>query len=714
MGERSFTKEVRSLRLRAGQLFEGEGILAVTKALLEAGVAYVGGYQGAPVSHLMDVLADAQDLLQELGVHFEVGANEASAAAMLSASINYPMRGAVTWKSPVGTNVASDPLSNLASAGVLGGALIIAGEDYGEGSSVIQERTHAFAMKSQVWLLDPRPNLTSIVDMVDKGFRLSEASNTPVILMLRIRACHLHGRFITKDNQRANFDANSALDNPVRHFDHIALPPATFLQEQQKVQDRWPAAVKFVSDHRLNEFFDGVHAGVGVVLQGGLYNGVVRALENLGYADSFGRTDIPLYVLNVTYPLIAEEFERFAADKSAVLILEEGQPEFIEQSMNQFLREAGLSAQIVGKKLLPRAGEYTGAILLDAIGRFLRQWLPTRSTPLAQNVEQGVSSGPFPEIPTVLPSRPPGLCTGCPERPFFTSLKLIQREIGPVNISADIGCHSFATLPPFNLGGTIMGYGYGSASSAAFNVGHKRRPVAIMGDGGFWHNGLTSGIANAVFNKHDGITIIIDNGFAAATGGQYVPSSQVDLANRSGRHPIEVAVRGVGVKWVRAVHTYDMRSTLTALREAFSTPFAGPKVIVADGECQLNRQRRVRPLMREAIQDGERVVRERFGVDPDTCTGDHSCIRLSGCPSLTVKENPDPLRSDPVAHVDNSCVGCGVCGEVADAAVLCPSFYRAELVYNPSRWDRLIGGIRAAVIGALQRRSERNRLRYAL
>jgi indolepyruvate ferredoxin oxidoreductase alpha subunit len=96
MGERSFTKEVRSLRLRAGQLFEGEGILAVTKALLEAGVAYVGGYQGAPVSHLMDVLADAQDLLQELGVHFEVGANEASAAAMLSASINYPMRGAVT------------------------------------------------------------------------------------------------------------------------------------------------------------------------------------------------------------------------------------------------------------------------------------------------------------------------------------------------------------------------------------------------------------------------------------------------------------------------------------------------------------------------------------------------------------------------------------------------------------------------------------------
>ena len=99
---------------------------------------------------------------------------------------------------------------------------------------------------------------------------------------------------------------------------------------------------------------------------------------------------------------------------------------------------------------------------------------------------------------------------------------------------------------------------------------------------------------------------------------------------------------------------------------------------------------------------------------PTLCTGDHSCIRLSGCPSLTIKENPDPLRTDPVAHVDNSCVGCGVCGEVAHAAVLCPSFYRADIIYNPSRWDRLLHARRACVIGALQRRAERARLRYAL
>jgi indolepyruvate ferredoxin oxidoreductase alpha subunit len=173
MAERSFKIEVEKLRLGAGADFGGDGILAVTKALLQAGVAYVGGYQGSPISHLMDVFSDADALLRESGVHFEASASEAAAAAMLAASVNYPLRGAVAWKSVVGTNVASDALSNVASGGVKGGALIIVGEDYGEGSSIMQERTHAFAMKSQIWLLDPRPNLTTIVDMVERGFALA-------------------------------------------------------------------------------------------------------------------------------------------------------------------------------------------------------------------------------------------------------------------------------------------------------------------------------------------------------------------------------------------------------------------------------------------------------------------------------------------------------------------------------------------------------------
>jgi indolepyruvate ferredoxin oxidoreductase alpha subunit len=318
------------------------------------------------------------------------------------------------------------------------------------------------------------------------------------------------------------------------------------------------------------------------------------------------------------------------------------------------------------------------------------------------------------ELKKAVPLRPSGLCTGCPERPLFSSIKLLQRELGPINISADIGCHSFSTLPPFNLGSSIMGYGLGAASASAFNVGHTRRPVAMMGDGGFWHNGLTSGIANAVFNKHDGVTLIVDNGYSAATGGQNIPSSRAEIKNRNGQHPIETAVRGVGIEWVRTVRTYDMRATMAALREALTTRFAGPKVIVAEGECQLTRQRRIAPLLKKQAQEGKRVVRQRFGIDDDLCTGDHSCIRLSGCPSLTLKARDDGLRRDAVAHVDNSCVGCGVCGEVAHAATLCPSFYRADIVINPSMRDRLVSRLRAGIIGWLQRRGARRRLALAI
>src|SRR6201987_3856769 len=214
--ERSFRKEVEALRLGSGATFRGEGILAVTKALLQSGVSYVGGYQGAPVSHLLDVMVEAKDWLPEFAVHVETCTNEAAAAAMLGASINYPLRGAVTWKSIVGTNVAADALWSLAPPGVVGGVMIILGEDYGEGASVIQERSYAYAMKSSMWLIDPRPDLPTIVAMVEKGFELSEASHAPVMLELRIRACHVTGAFAAKDNRRAAFSGLNPIPGPPR------------------------------------------------------------------------------------------------------------------------------------------------------------------------------------------------------------------------------------------------------------------------------------------------------------------------------------------------------------------------------------------------------------------------------------------------------------------------------------------------------------------
>jgi len=704
--ERQFTEEIRSLKLGAGETFHGEGILAVTKALLQSGVSYVGGYQGAPVSHLLDVMVQARDYLDGLGVHVEACTSEASAAAMLGASINYPARGAVTWKSIVGTNVAADALSYLASAGVMGGTLIVLGEDYGEGGVVAQERSHAFAMKSLIWLLDPRPNLTTITEMVERGFELSEASNTPVMMELRIRACHLRGSFKTKQNLSPVVSTRQKLDGPPKEFiyDRLAHPPAIFRQEKLKSEVRLPAARRFILEKKLNEQFEGTEKQLGVIVQGGLYNGLLRALRTLGLSDAFGASRLPILALNVVYPLVPEEIEGFCRDKKAVLVLEEGQPEFIEQEIATFLRRADVPGKLHGKDLFHMAGEYNTEAMVRGLAKFLSQHAPQLDTSpgsLWLNSIQGTKEkatallGP-------LPQRPPTFCVGCPERPVFSAMKLVAQDVGRPHVSMDVGCHAFASFEPFSQGNTLLGYGMSLASAAGVTPMSSRRPVAVMGDGGFWHNGLLSGVASNLMNKGDGVLIIMKNGYAAATGTQELISSPSEAAReeaigRSSVHAdrtIEDTLSGLGVKWLRTVNNYNVGEVAKTYKEAMTTDYKGLKVIVAEGECQLERQRRLRPRVAKSLAEGKRTVRVKYGVDEDTCTGDHSCIRLSGCPTLTVKDNPDPLRRDPVATVIDGCVGCGLCGENAHAAVLCPSFYRAEVIQNPSVFDKMISGFR--------------------
>jgi indolepyruvate ferredoxin oxidoreductase alpha subunit len=698
--ERQFTKEIESLRLGDGEAFHGEGILAVTKALLQSGVSYVGGYQGAPVSHLLDVMVQAKDYLDELGVHVEACTSEASAAAMLGASINYPARGAVTWKSIVGTNVAADALSYLASAGVMGGTLIVLGEDYGEGGVVAQERSHAYALKSLIWLLDPRPNLTTIVEMVERGFELSEASNTPVMMELRIRACHVRGSFMTKTNRAPAVSTLQKLDGPPKEFiyDRLAHPPATFRQEKLKSDVRLPAARRFITEKHLNESFPGSE-NVGVIVQGGLYNGLQRALGILGLADQFGASRIPVLALNVVYPLVPEEIIEFSKDKTAVLVLEEGQPEFIEHEIAAFLRRADVPAKLHGKDCLHMAGEYNVEALVRGLARFLgmhaahlNTWPGDAWLASVQRIKEQAST-----LLGGLPVRPPTFCVGCPERPVFSAMKLVAQDIGRPHVSMDVGCHAFASFEPFSQGNTLLGYGMSLAAAAGVAPMSAKRPVAVMGDGGFWHNGLLSGVASNLLNKGDGVLVIMKNGYASATGTQELISSPPEDARMvavgdsaaGADRTIENTLTGLGVKWLRTVNNYDVGTMAKTYREAMTTPEKGLKVIVAEGECQLERQRRLRPQVAKSLSEGKRTVRVKYGVDEDTCTGDHSCIRLSGCPTLTVKDNPDPLRRDPVATVIDGCVGCGLCGENAHAAVLCPSFYRAEVIQNPSVWDKL-------------------------
>jgi len=719
--EVQFTEEIEQLRKGAGETFHGEGILAITKALLQSGVAYIGGYQGAPVSHLLDVMVQARPYVDTLGVHVEACANEASAAAMLGASLHYPLRGCVTWKSIVGTNVAADALSNLASPGVVGGALIVVGEDYGEGASVVQERTHAYAAKSTLLLLDPRPDLPTMVRMVEHAFALSEASNMPAILELRIRACHVRGRFECADNRAPALSTRRLIDEPAG-FDYMRLahPPVTFRHEKLKIEQRIPAAQRYIVEHRLNEQVEGEFAEVGLIVQGGLTNATLRALQQLGLADAFGASRVPLLVLNVTFPLVPAEIVAFCAGKRAVGVLEEGSPEYIEKDILAALRRADVQTPVHGKDLWPAAGEYTVEAIAQGLLGFAERHLPPLDLVparawLAGNRRRRDDVAQALGAP--LPARPPGFCVGCPERPVFSALKLAQQEVGPVHVAADIGCHALATFEPFHSGHSILGYGMSLASRAGVSPMMQRRPIAIMGDGGFWHNGLLTGVQSALFNGDDAVLLIMKNGYTSATGTQDIISTPDDEAKAAAaaagsphqslahqNQTIEATLRGLGVRWLRSVHTYEVDAMRRTLEEALTTDEGGLKVVIAEGECQLERQRRQRPWLAERLRRRQRVVRVRYGVDEDVCSGDHACIRLSGCPTLTLKDNPDPLKVDPVATVIDGCVGCGLCGANAHAATLCPSFYRAEVVRHPRWLERWLHALRRPLLNLLQTR----------
>jgi indolepyruvate ferredoxin oxidoreductase alpha subunit len=538
--------------------------------------------------------------------------------------------------------------------------------------------------------------------MVEKGFELSEASHAPVMLELRIRACHVTGEFEAKDNRRPQFSGVNRLQAPAKfNYARLSHPPSTFMHEKLKVEDREPAAQKFVQDEKLNEFFSGDLSDLGIITLGGLYNGLLRSLERLGLADLFGNARIPIYCLNVAYPLIPQEVRDFCAGKRAVLIVEEGYPDYVEQAINTELRRADIQTRIYGKGQLPKAGEYTTDVLLAGIARFIAETKPdgVDVDAIVSRARQVTAHRPVATAAVGdLPVRPPAFCTGCPERPVFAALKLAQREVGATHISSDIGCHSFATLPPFSLGNSILGYGMSLASAAGVGPNMEKRTIAVMGDGGFWHNGLITGVASNLFNRGDGVLVVMQNGYTSATGQQYMPSSKTGRHGSAPGMDVEETLRSFGVKWLRKVRTYSVGKMAETLKDALRSAERGLKVIIADGECQLARQRRVRAEDAEKLKRGERVVRTRFGVDDEICTGDHSCIRLSGCPSLTVKPSPDPLRSDPVASVIESCVGCGLCGEVAHAAVLCPSFYRAETIKNPSWLERVRHAVRMRLL----------------
>lgn len=681
---------ISQLNLGEGETLYGDTPLVILKSFLQSGVSYVGGYPGAPTASLIDVISDAYGpVLKDYGMYFDCSCNEASAASLLSASINYPIRGSVNWKI-VGTNVASDALAHICSSGVTGGAMIIVGEDYGCDGTIVAEKAMPYALKSSMAVIDPRGDLQRISFLIEKGFELSEYSNLPVMFILSTRIAYIRNRLLCKDNKSLEISTQSPIEQLITDVEKIPLPPYSQQQERLKFKNRIPAAKEFIVDANINEIFGGEDSSVGIITHGSLYNSLIRCLYNLGEADLSGKSSISILNLNVTYPLVSEQISDFIRDKKSVLILEEGMPNLIEEQIRSIAQRQKIYSDIIGKGTLPVNGEYTPDRIIKGIGDYLINnieaphkidILKEKSTSVDEHKSKAAS---FLKDPITL--RNPIFCTGCPERPIFTAIKILEEQYGKSYYASDIGCYSMSGLPPFNLSDSITGMGVGLASAGAISRMTDKRTISFMGDGTFWHSGLTTSIANALYNNQNAILIILENFWTSMTGHHENPASGKNMRQEGVGMSIEQTLKGAGVRWIEKVDPYDLQDSIKILKKAY-TEDEGLRVIISRGECQLEKNRKQRVIVKRNINEGKRTVQTKLGVDADICTGDHSCMRHNGCPSLTLKDSPNMLRDDPVAHIESSCVGCGLCGDIAHAAVLCPSFYKVDIITNPSFLD---------------------------
>jgi len=528
--------------------------------------------------------------------------------------------------------------------------------------------------------------------MVEAGFELSEYSNMPVMFILSTRIAHIRNKIRCKENVSPKISMLSPLNEIITDSEKIPIPPYPLEHERKKFQERIPAARKYIVNKNLNEIFGGEDNSLGIITHGTVYNSLIRCLYNLGEANLHGETRIPILNLNVTHPIVPEEIINFIDGKKAVLIVEEGMPNLIEEQIRSTAQRAKLNLDIFGKDILPQAGEYTPDNITKGIGTFLlnnaisapeKQRIQERSEFVEKHKEKAANL-----LKESVTKRNPVFCTGCPERPIFTAIKILEEDYGKSYYASDIGCYSMSGLPPFDLSNSITGMGIGLASAGALSRMANKRVISFMGDGTFWHSGLTTSISHSVYNNQNAILVILENFWTSMTGHHENPASGMNMRQEVVRMNIEKALKGAGVKWIKKVDPYDLKDSIKVLRKAYETD-EGLKVIISRGECQLEKNRKERVVIYNKIKTGKRLVQTKLGVDPDVCTGDHSCMRYNGCPSLTLKESPSILRDDPIAHIEQSCVGCGLCGEIAHAAVLCPSFYKVEIINNPSLIDRL-------------------------
>jgi len=592
------------------------GNTALVRAMIEAGTQVVSSYPGSPTPEIADAIRAIPPGLRPF--YFEFSTNEKVATEVaFGAALNGHLS-TVFFKS-VGLNVAADTFVQLGHMNIIGGMVVVLGDDPGANSSQNEQDNRHYAHLSYTPVFEPA-SPAEVYGHYKEAARLSREKQMPVIVRLTTHVCHAKEKIafgpwvpLTPD-LTPRFDVANGPYIPITA--HVMPMKRNALKKLAAVQDYAEGSV-------LNRKLDHGHSARGVITMGLPFLSLMEVLEN-----TEKKPDV--FKLGIVYPLPLKQIENFLRAHGEVKVLEE-LDNVVEKEIKALAFEKGIDVRIVGKL---DSDDWIGEYTPDKVYRVLGKAWPDDFPPLEVKA---------PESPAV-PMRPAQMCPGCGHRSAFHAIK---KALADTDITvADIGCHTLGFLPPYQTGQVLMCMGASSAIGsglALFNS--SRKVVSFLGDSTFFHAGLP-GIVNAIFNKHKITLIVMENGTTAMTGHQDHAASGQNFNEPTDRIPVRRVLEGLGVKHIFEVDTYQQKQLTDLVRQAVNIDEFS--VVIARHPCMLkfNREQRRKPGFEP----------RRVDIDQQACRRIHECAAVFACPTFTLKPDGRVEVNSDLCIGDGSCV----------------------------------------------------------
>lgn len=678
------------------EVFTGNELLL--KGGLESRMALLTGYPGSPVSDIFDSVFMNRDLLVEHGILGQMANNEALAAARLNGTRLINLRAMAVMKS-VGMHVAADGLAigNLVESNhPEGGAIIVVGDDPWNETTQINSDSRFLAQHLHMPVLEPS-TFQEIKDWIGHAFELSGASNLYVTIIMTTNQADGGGSVEVKPNHypTTNFNRKTEISSsqiPIKDF--VMIPPHTS-QKEATLKFRNEKFIALAREKKLNQILypnGDKESPLGFIVSGISYLYLEHALSEMNLSGQF-----PILKMGVTHPLDGKIVREFLQKVQTAVVIEEKRA-FLETQIRKTLQELSQESEdtfknkkIYGKKFpfdldgIPEVRGLNTSILIDRLGNlFLKLNLPQISAS-KKNIESELSLlKETSQIRMSIPFRTPTFCPGCPHRDSamvsletkkkFSDPEKMKEECGmdPVDIifHGESGCHSMLQFAPYEgLMQDYSGMGLGGGTGAGIDPFIKNKQVVLIGDSTFFHSGMIA-VSDSIKNGQDITYIVLDNKTTAMTGHQPTPGSDFDILGRKTfRQNIENIVRGISggenVPVVR-LNPADKDSYKGKLEKLVLK--SGVKIVIADKECGITYQRRIKKEKKEILKAKGFLTREEFiNTTAEVCEYCLECTRSTGCPGLTIEETD----FGPKIATDLSlCVSDGACAK----GKVCPSF----------------------------------------